>query len=73
MHHPTLIYFQTLAAVLLRRGADRLALDIDDDSGFTTVEKVVLTGIAVLLAVGVGAAMRGKVADLLDQINTSFE
>lgn len=73
MNHPTLIYFQTLAAVLMRRGAERIGIDTSDDSGFTTVEKVVLTGIAVLLAVGVGAAMRGKIADLLSKINTSFE
>lgn len=69
---PAITYVQFHTSRLLRRAALRLDID-QDDAGFTTVEKVVLTGIAVLIALGAGAAIRGKVTDLIDKIQTSFE
>jgi hypothetical protein len=70
--HPTIVYAQIVASRLLRRVAERANIDTSDE-GFTTVEKVVLTGIAVLIAVGAGAALKTKVGALLDKIQTTFE
>lgn len=68
----SIVYVQVVTSRLLRRAAERVTADSSDD-GFTTVEKVVLTGIAVLIAVGAGAAMKGKVAGLIAKISDSFE
>jgi hypothetical protein len=70
--HPAIVYAQVITSRLLRRVAERANIDTSDE-GFTTVEKVVLTGIAVLIAVGAGAALKGKVSDLIDKIKTTFE
>jgi hypothetical protein len=72
MNDPAIVYIWTVASVLLRRGAERLGVDTSDDSGFTTVEKVVLTGFAVLLAGTAAFAMRRKIEDLLSKISTDF-
>jgi uridylate kinase len=68
----TIVYAQALGGRLLRRAAERINIDTSDE-GFTTVEKVVLTGIAVLIAVGAGAALKGKVTTLIGKISDSFE
>jgi hypothetical protein len=68
----SIVYAQVVASRLLRRAAERVSIDTSDE-GFTTVEKVVLTGIAVLIAVGAGAALKGKVAALIGKISDTFE
>ncbi len=66
----TLTFIQCRTSLALRRLA--CALDIDtDDAGFTTVEKVVLTGVAVGIALAAGAIIMTKVRDLANNIDTT--
>jgi aconitase B len=58
---------QAIISTRLRKVAERLDIDTSDD-GFTTVEKVVLTAIAVGIAVAAGAAIKSKVTSMIDAI-----
>jgi cell division protein FtsL len=49
------IILQAIVSTKLRQLADRVGVDENDD-GFTTVEKVVLTAIAVAIAIAAGVA-----------------
>lgn len=60
-------FLQAIASVRLRQVAERLEIDTNDD-GFTTVEKVVLTAIAVGIAVAAGLAIKAKVTTMIDAI-----
>ena len=62
--------FAILKAIVsthLRRVAESLDIDTSD-AGFTTVEKVVLTAVAVTIAIAAGAAISGKVTGIIDKI-----
>jgi cell division protein FtsL len=61
------IILQAIASTRLRRLAERLEVNTDD-AGFTTVEKVVLTAIAVSIAVAAGLAIKSKVTTMIDAI-----
>jgi hypothetical protein len=63
-------FVQAHASRLMRAAADRLGVD-PDDAGFTTVEKVVLTGIGVAVAVAVGAIIMGKARQAAEEIDPS--
>jgi cell division protein FtsL len=59
---------QAIVSTRLREAAQRRGIDVNDD-GFTTVEKVVLTALAVIMAGLAGAAITGKVNDAISKIN----
>ena len=58
---------QAMVSTRLREVAERHDIDVNDD-GFTTVEKVVLTAIAVIMAGVAGAAITGKVTSIISKI-----
>jgi hypothetical protein len=61
------LILQAIVSTKLRQLADRAGVDANDD-GFTTVEKVVLTAIAVAIAIAAGVAIRTKVTGMIDSI-----
>ena len=58
---------QAIVSTHLHRVAESLDIDTSD-AGFTTVEKVVLTAVAVTIAIAAGAAISGKVTGIIDKI-----
>jgi hypothetical protein len=61
------LIIQAIVSTRLREVAERHDIDVNDD-GFTTVEKVVLTAIAVIMAAGAGVAITGKVTSIISKI-----
>jgi cell division protein FtsL len=58
---------QAIVSTRLREAAERRGIDVNDD-GFTTVEKVVLTALAVGIAVVAGGLISTKVSDVISKI-----
>jgi hypothetical protein len=58
---------QAIVSTRLREVAERRGIDVNDD-GFTTVEKVVLTALAVGIAVLAGGLISTKVSDVISKI-----
>jgi cell division protein FtsL len=62
-----LLIIQAIVSTRLREVAERHDIDVND-AGFTTVEKVVLTAIAVIMAGVAGVAITGKVTSIINKI-----
>ncbi len=62
-----LLIIQAIVSTRLREVAERHVINVNDD-GFTTVEKVVLTALAVGIAVVAGGLISTKVSDVISTI-----
>ncbi len=62
-----LLIIQAIVSTRLREVAERRGIEVNDD-GFTTVEKVVLTALAVGIAVVAGGLISTKVSDVISKI-----
>lgn len=62
-----LLIIQAIVSTRLRDVAERHNINVSDD-GFTTVEKVVLTALAVGIAVVAGGLISTKVSDVISKI-----
>jgi hypothetical protein len=62
-----LLIIQAIVSTRLREVAEGHDIDVNDD-GFTTVEKVVLTALAVGIAVVAGGLISTKVSDVISKI-----
>ena len=70
IHTTSVIMFaQTHASRLMRAVARRVRTDGEADAGFTTIEKVVLTGIAIAIAVAVGAVVMTKAKGAAERLD----
>jgi cell division protein FtsL len=58
---------QAIVSTRLREVAERHDIDVND-AGFTTVEKVVLTALAVGIAVVAGGLISTKVSSIISKI-----
>lgn len=65
----TVALVQAKASRAMRAIANRTLADGELDAGFTTIEKVVLTGIAVTIAVAVGAIVMTKAKGAAERLD----
>jgi hypothetical protein len=63
-----LLIIQAIVSTRLREVAERHDIDVND-AGFTTVEKVVLTALAVGIAVAAGGLISDKVTSIISKIS----
>jgi cell division protein FtsL len=63
-----LLIIQAIVSTRLREVAERHDINVND-AGFTTVEKVVLTALAVGIAVAAGGLISDKVTSIISKIS----